>query len=103
MLARQRGVAADWDALQQEADHRGEVAWEIHVIDSKIVRAYQHAASAQKSTAAVEALGRSRGWLTTKFHARVDEKGYTFAFALTSEQQHDATMAEALMQQWAIL
>jgi transposase len=37
-----------WEALQQEADHKGEVAWEIHFIDSTIVRAHQHAAGAKK-------------------------------------------------------
>lgn len=37
-----------WEALQQEADHNGEVAWEIHFIDSTIVRAHQHAAGAKK-------------------------------------------------------
>ena len=36
------------EALQQEADHNGEVAWEIHFIDSTIVRAHQHAAGAKK-------------------------------------------------------
>jgi len=38
-----------WEALQQEADHKGEVAWEIHLIDSTIVRAHQHAAGAKKA------------------------------------------------------
>lgn len=56
----------------------------------------------KKSTAAAEALGRSRGGLTTKVHARVDGKGRPFTFTLTPGQQHDATMAEILMQQGAI-
>ena len=37
-----------WEALQQEADHKGKVAWEIHFIDSTLVRAHQHAAGAKK-------------------------------------------------------
>lgn len=37
-----------WDALQQEADHEGEVEWEIHFIDSTIARAHQHAVGAKK-------------------------------------------------------
>lgn len=56
----------------------------------------------QKSTAAAEALGRSRGGLTTKIHARVDGKGRPFTFELTPGQQHDATMAETLMRQGTI-
>ncbi len=38
-----------WEALQQEANQRGEVAWDIHFIDSTIVRAHQHAAGAKKA------------------------------------------------------
>jgi transposase len=38
-----------WEALQQQAEHKGEVAWEIHFIDSTIVRAHQHAAGAKKA------------------------------------------------------
>jgi|GEM_PF-549871 len=48
----------------------------------------------QKSTPETEALGRSRGGLTTKVHARVDGNGRPFTFALTPGQQHDATLAE---------
>jgi len=40
--------------------------------------------------------------LTTKVHARVDGKGRLFTVGLTPGQQHDATMAEALMLQGAI-
>jgi transposase len=56
----------------------------------------------KKSTAEAEALGRRRGGLTTKVHARVDGKGRPFTFALTPGQQHAATMAETLMAQGAI-
>ena len=56
----------------------------------------------KKSTAAAEGLGRSRGGLTTKIHIRVDGKGRPFTFGLTPGQQHDATMAERLMQQGAV-
>lgn len=41
-----------WDqvlaAVQQQADQRGEIAWEIHFVDGSIVRAHQHAAGAKK-------------------------------------------------------
>lgn len=56
----------------------------------------------QKKPPETEGLGHSRGGLTTKVHARVDGKGRPFTFALTPGQQHDATMAETLMQQGAI-
>ena len=56
----------------------------------------------KKSAAETEALGRSRGGLTTKIHARVDGNGRLFTLDLTPGQRHDATMAEVLMQQGAI-
>lgn len=37
-----------WERLQAQADTRGEVEWEIHFIDSTVVRAHQHAAGAKK-------------------------------------------------------
>ena len=40
--------------------------------------------------------------MTTKVHARVDGKGRPFTFGLTPGQQHDATMAETLLQQGAV-
>jgi len=44
-----------WEALQQEAEHTGQVEWEIHFIDSTIVRAHQHAAGAKKAAPARKA------------------------------------------------
>jgi len=38
-----------WEALQAEADEAGQVQWELHFIDSTIVRAHQHAAGAKKA------------------------------------------------------
>lgn len=37
-------------ALQTDADAAGQLDWEIHFIDSTIVRAHQHAAGAKKGT-----------------------------------------------------
>jgi hypothetical protein len=43
---------------------------EYMMIDATIVRAHQHSAGAQKNGS--QAIGRSRGGLTTKVHALVD-------------------------------
>lgn len=56
----------------------------------------------KKSTQQAEQLGRSRGGLTTKIHARVDGAGRLFTLLLTLGQQHDSTVAQQLMQQGAI-
>ena len=44
-----------------------------------------------------EAIGRSRGGLTTKIHAVVDALGNPLAIRLTGGQAHDITQAEALL------
>jgi hypothetical protein len=71
--------------VQAEADARGEIDWVV-CIDGTIVRAHQHAAGARhhpgKADRAAntkhppeEALGRSRGGLTTKLHLACDGAG----------------------------
>jgi transposase len=37
-------------ALQQQAEAVGQLEWEIHDVDSTIIRAHQHAAGAKKGT-----------------------------------------------------
>jgi transposase len=60
---------------------------EYMMIDASIVRAHQHSAGARKKNGA-QAIGRSRGGLTTKIHALVDALG----------QDHDLTCAEPLIE-----
>jgi transposase len=47
--------AGVWDrilsALQAEADARGEIDWDLHVVDATIIRAHQHAAGARRTGA----------------------------------------------------
>ena len=65
-------------ALAADADN------EYAMIDSTIVRAHQHSAGAlEKNRQGEEAIGRSRGGLSTKIHAMVDALGNPLAFLLT--------------------
>ena len=64
-------------------------------IDSTIVRAHQHAAGAAKKKGK-QALGRSRGGLTTKIHACVEGLGQLARFTLTGGQVADITQAQTL-------
>lgn len=45
-------AAGVWDqvlaALQAEGDQAGELDWDVHFVDGRIVRAHQHAAGAKK-------------------------------------------------------
>ena len=48
-----------------------------------------------------QAIGQSRGGLSTKIHALVDALGNPLAFLLTSGQTHDLVGADALLPQMA--
>ena len=72
---------------------------EYAMIDATIVRAHQHSAGARKKKGVNQAIGRSRGGLTTKIHMIVDALGNPLAFTLTAGQVHDITQAETLTAQ----
>ncbi len=38
------------EALEQQADSEGKLDWEVHYVDSTVVRAHQHAAGAKGGT-----------------------------------------------------
>ncbi|WP_156480254.1 IS5 family transposase [Acetobacter tropicalis] len=67
------------------------------MIDSTIVRAHQHSAGARKKGGADQAIGRSRGGLTSKIHAIVDAAGKAVALSLTPGQRADITEAALLL------
>lgn len=66
-------------------------------IDSSIVRANGCAARTANSTAAQEALGRSRGGFGSKIHMLTDALGLPIRFILTLGQAADITQAIPLM------
>jgi transposase len=67
------------------------------LLDSTIIRAHQHAAGAKGSSAAAEALGRSRGGFSTKIHVACDGLGKPVKIILTPGQNHDVTQGPALI------
>src|SRR3954462_9954310 len=77
--------------LSDDADN------EYAMIDSTIVRAPQHSAGARKKGGEDQAIGRSRGGLSTKIHATVDALGNPTGFHLTGGQEHDLAGADALL------
>ncbi|HEX9967215.1 MAG TPA: IS5 family transposase [Solirubrobacterales bacterium] len=70
--------------------------FEYLIIDSTIVRAHQHASGA-KGGPRNQAIGRSRGGLTTKIHLAVRGLGCPVRFVLTAGQTGDAPQAAALL------
>jgi len=72
---------------------------EYLILDSTVIRAHPCAAGASKESGGQEAqaLGRSRGGISTKIHVNVDALGNPLHFILTAGQRHDITQAEALI------
>lgn len=87
-----RGV---WDAIfcHVAADADNEYA----MIDSTVVRAHQHSAGARKDDGEDQAIGRSRGGLSTKIHALADALGNPVGFHLTGGEAHDLEGADHLL------
>lgn len=69
---------------------------ECAMIDATIVRAHQHSAGARKASGD-QAIGRSRGGLSTKIHSLVDALGNPVGFHLTAGQAHDLEGADTLI------
>jgi transposase len=98
-------------ALQAQEDAAGRLHWDEGSADSTIVRAHQHAAGAPHrprravcvSTQApidlggTEALGRSRGGLTTKIHLTCDAQGRPLGLHLSAGQASDSKQLEATL------
>jgi IS5 family transposase len=57
---------------------------------------HQHSAGARKKGA--QAIGKSRGGLSTKIHVLVDALGNPFSLMLTPGQAHDLTAAQPLLE-----
>ncbi|WP_107251353.1 IS5 family transposase [Streptomyces vinaceus] len=85
------------------------VGWTVSV-DSTINRAHQHAAGARKlgrrrgveledleRASACQALGRSRGGLTTKVHLACDGRGLPLAVVVTPGNVNDSTVFDTVM------
>lgn len=63
--------AGHWErilaALQQGADAQEQLRWEIHFVDSTIIRAHQHAAGAKKGTQPEKLSAAARAVLAPKY------------------------------------
>ena len=78
--------------LAEDADN------EYAMLDATIVRAHQHSAGARKKEPEEDqALGRSKGGVSTKIHAMCDALGNPIGFYLTAGQAHDLEGADVLL------
>ncbi|MFD0463265.1 IS5 family transposase [Microvirga aerilata] len=74
----------------------GDPDFEYALIDGTIIRVHQHGTGAKGGTCH-QAIGRSRGGLTTKIVALVDALGNLADFLLLPGQRHDSVGAEPLL------
>jgi hypothetical protein len=70
---------------------------EYAMINSTIVRTHQHSAGAKKNAVEDQAIGRSRGGLSTKIHTLVDALGNPLGFFLTGGEAHDLVGEDHLL------
>nr|WP_255468912.1 IS5 family transposase [Reyranella sp. CPCC 100927] len=83
-----------WYHLFKALIHAPDFSYRI--IDSTIVRAHQHAAGAKRGPQN-QALGRSRGGLSTKVNLAVDASGRPLRLLLAPGQRHDIRAARQLI------
>ena len=88
--------------LHREAEKSDGLDRSKHFVDGSSVRAHQHAAGARGSTREDEALGRSRGGFTTKFHVRADGNGKPLTLLLSAGQRHESKLFEPLMEKGGV-
>ena len=86
--------------LQCQADAKGALDWDVHMVDSPNVRAHRHAAGARGCHP--RALGRSRGGFGSKLHLRCDRRGKPLVFVLTAGERNERTAFPELMSQGAV-
>ena len=67
----------------------------VQMIDTSMVRVHQHATCIADSGS--QAVGRSRGGLTSKLHVVVDGKGRPLRLGITAGQTHDNRLCSALL------
>ena len=80
-----------FEALSDDAD------FEYVIVDGTIVRVHQHGTGARQGTHN-QAIGRSRGGLTTKIVALVDALGNRVRFVLLPGQRHDSAGVAPLLE-----
>ncbi|MFE7581114.1 IS5 family transposase [Streptomyces gardneri] len=89
-------------AILAAAEGADDIGWTVSV-DSTICRAHQHAAGARKKGLQAgpnrgdQALGRSRGGLSTKVHLASDSRARPLALRVTAGQAGDAPAFETVM------
>ncbi len=97
-----RSVYTRWRRWVQRRLWAQVLAWlaedhdrEAYAVDATYVRVHAHGTRARGGYAA-QAVGRSRGGMTSKVHLLTDALGYPVRFIVTGGERNDVTQAPAL-------
>jgi len=93
---RRRCLCGLWDALLAWLAEQAKGT--LRHVDGSYIKLHQHGLQGSKKTREAEAIGLSRGGMTTKLLAAVDEAGNLCAFVLTSGNLHDQTAARQMLE-----
>ena len=74
--------------LQAQADGKGLLDWEMHCVDSTVIRAHQHAAGGKKGL--LERSAAAEEGSVPKIHLRTDRQDNPLVLALAGGEKHDA-------------
>ena len=85
--------AGIWDSILQALTRAHDAA--VQMIDTSMVRVHQHAACIADS--GNQAVGRSRGGLTSKLHVVVDGNGLPLRLGITAGEAHDNRLCSTLL------
>ncbi|MCA9647513.1 MAG: IS5 family transposase [Myxococcales bacterium] len=94
--------------LHASAHANATLDWSLHMLDGTVIRAHHHGAGAllagktPSQRATLEALGHSRGGLTTKPIIRIDACGRLRGLVLAPGHRHESLFFEELMNQGAV-
>jgi transposase len=85
-----------WDALLGWLASKAKGA--LRHVDGSYIKLHQHGLQGSEQNREAEAIGLSRGGMTTKLLAAVDEQGTLCAFVLTSGNRHDQVAARRMLE-----
>jgi transposase len=85
-----------WDALVKWLGKQAK--GKLRHVDGSYIKLHQHGLQGSKLTRAKEAIGLSRGGMTTKLLAAVDADGFLCDFVLCSGNHHDLTAARLMLE-----
>ena len=90
-------MAADMGKLDAQADHKGNMDWEVSFVDRSVVPAHQHAAGAKGGSKMPRVWGVAQAALALRYTLKAEGFGKLMHFILTPGERHDTVAFGALL------